>query len=341
MTKKYCILLSLCALLKMNAQPEVAGKLQTNAEPPARQTANGDCTVVRSFTTSNTPAGLGFDGQFFYISSNLNTSIQKFDMAGQMVQSIPMVLPSVFYYGGDVDFDGTNLWRVVEQAGMLYKINPANGDILASYPVPTNTPDEPNSYGCAYDNGFIWTSEYRDLTLIKINAATGEVVQTFMIGRKLLPLKMIHGDLYGIVFTDSTSGSELTMAKIDRQTGTILEETPWCFDYTLGFGWANASLWSLDSSGFTNNELGAFLGNKTFAADAISVLPNPASDKVIVSGSQKIDQVEIYSLLGNKIDARSENGSERTIDVSTFSKGVYLLRITSGNKSETRKLIVK
>jgi streptogramin lyase len=67
-----------------------------------------------------------------------------------------------------MDYDGTNLWLMAEQQGILYKLNPLNGDVLSSYVISTSS--DPNYYACAYDNGYLWISEYYSgHKLIKVN----------------------------------------------------------------------------------------------------------------------------------------------------------------------------
>lgn len=70
----------------------------------------------------------------------------------------------------------------------------------------------------------------------------------------------------------------------------------------------------------------------------VSVYPNPATNFVTVSTSEKIDRLEIYNLLGKRVVATSKLNNNN-IDVSSLSKGVYLIKFTSGNSVATKKLI--
>jgi hypothetical protein len=66
------------------------------------------------------------------------------------------------------------------------------------------------------------------------------------------------------------------------------------------------------------------------------ILPNPVINQLNISGSASIDQLEITDLSGRLMQS---NNLERTIDCSGFAKGIYFIKITSGQKQVTRKFI--
>lgn len=69
------------------------------------------------------------------------------------------------------------------------------------------------------------------------------------------------------------------------------------------------------------------------------VYPNPTTGKVTISvENETIDQVELLDILGKKIMTKSGNSSQ--IDLSTFSSGVYIFKIYSGNNI-IQKYIIK
>ena len=69
---------------------------------------------------------------------------------------------------------------------------------------------------------------------------------------------------------------------------------------------------------------------------ALSLHPNPTSGWVIINSSQLIKQVEVYNFLGKKVKAVSNTAS---INVRDLASGVYILKITIGNKTSSKKLI--
>ena len=71
--------------------------------------------------------------------------------------------------------------------------------------------------------------------------------------------------------------------------------------------------------------------------------PNPASDKVKVLSSFGITAIEAYDLRGRKVyEVRTPNSEFKvTLDVSSWPRGTYLLRITTSNGITTKKLLLR
>ena len=70
----------------------------------------------------------------------------------------------------------------------------------------------------------------------------------------------------------------------------------------------------------------------------VSVYPNPANEFVTISTLEKIDRVEVFNLLGKQV-IKTSTLNNNILDVSSLSKGVYLMKLTSGNSVATRKFI--
>lgn len=75
----------------------------------------------------------------------------------------------------------------------------------------------------------------------------------------------------------------------------------------------------------------------------LSIYPNPVTNgKVFIYISSKRNltkKIEFYNVLGKQIFSTVITGKE--LNISNLSKGVYILKITEDNISETRKLIIK
>jgi len=65
----------------------------------------------------------------------------------------------------------------------------------------------------------------------------------------------------------------------------------------------------------------------------LSVYPNPANDKISITG--EVAQVTIYSVTGKLVHT---SFNKNTVDVSTFAKGLYLVKVTNnlGNMKSTK-----
>lgn len=72
-----------------------------------------------------------------------------------------------------------------------------------------------------------------------------------------------------------------------------------------------------------------------------SVYPNPSRDKINVNLFEDFSakSVEIYSVLGQKISSKDFEGQSIDLDISTLQKGVYFLKVKSGSKETTKKII--
>ena len=69
----------------------------------------------------------------------------------------------------------------------------------------------------------------------------------------------------------------------------------------------------------------------------ISIFPNPTSDVLSLSSRYGIRRISIYSIKGKKLNVQLKDNS---IDLSSFSIGVYLLRIES-NEGISMKRVIK
>ncbi|MDG1228008.1 MAG: T9SS type A sorting domain-containing protein, partial [Polaribacter sp.] len=77
----------------------------------------------------------------------------------------------------------------------------------------------------------------------------------------------------------------------------------------------------------------------TLNFETIKMYPNPVNGNKIFFNLTKDVNVNIYNVLGKLITAEKINKKNNSIDVSNFSKGVYLLKINSGKRFITKKLI--
>lgn len=64
---------------------------------------------------------------------------------------------------------------------------------------------------------------------------------------------------------------------------------------------------------------------------------NPVSDFLEITSNYTIDKIELYSIIGNKVyDSTNTN----KLEVSSISKGIYLIAVYSGNERRTKKIII-
>jgi hypothetical protein len=71
----------------------------------------------------------------------------------------------------------------------------------------------------------------------------------------------------------------------------------------------------------------------------VVVYPNPATEYLIVSGLEGISKVEIYTITGQLVLIQDfENNVQINLDLNS---GMYLVKVTNGNQSTTKKIIVR
>lgn len=66
---------------------------------------------------------------------------------------------------------------------------------------------------------------------------------------------------------------------------------------------------------------------------------NPATDFIQITSENRIDSIELYTLLGSKVLEVQTNTN--IIDVSNVSSGIYLLAIYSGNQRSIKKIVIQ
>jgi len=87
---------------------------------------------------------------------------------------------------------------------------------------------------------------------------------------------------------------------------------------------AALSLLGVDSPGIFNN--------------SIKLYPNPVKDLLTIASVLNIEKIEVFNMLGQK--SLVQNGTSNTMDTSSLSKGVYIVKINfQDNKFSTKRLI--
>ncbi|MFC5284310.1 T9SS type A sorting domain-containing protein [Pedobacter alpinus] len=73
---------------------------------------------------------------------------------------------------------------------------------------------------------------------------------------------------------------------------------------------------------------------------AFSFYPNPITTDVSVDFTERYD-LDFFDFTGRKILSKQNLQGKQTIDLTTYNRGLYLMRITSGGKTAVRKLLLK
>jgi len=104
----------------------------------------------------------------------------------------------------------------------------------------------------------------------------------------------------------------------------------------------NKSKWKYqDSVGFTLPSACNYLSLNAIASPKFSCAPNPTSGIVTLEGNEEINQIRVFSALGQEIMKTDVNSQSASIDLSSFPAGCYLLMLVSADSQQTMKIIRK
>jgi hypothetical protein len=71
----------------------------------------------------------------------------------------------------------------------------------------------------------------------------------------------------------------------------------------------------------------------------VSIYPNPATDKLNISSLSNVNEIEILNVTGKVIYSTNVNSTTFVVNTSNFSRGLYFVRVASGNEMKTYKFI--
>ena len=89
------------------------------------------------------------------------------------------------------------------------------------------------------------------------------------------------------------------------------------------------------------------VGIKENSFSNLLIYPNPASNSVTIDvGAMSYDelvnaQITVYDLMGRKNMQVQLNAQLTTIDLSSLSKGTYLIQVSNGSSVVTKKLLLQ
>ena len=95
-------------------------------------------------------------------------------------------------------------------------------------------------------------------------------------------------------------------------------------------------IWGNNVGDVWNNSL----STPTFEKDNFVMYPNPASNKLYISGLQSQAKITIYSTEGRKVLSKNFSINDRVVNLN-LSSGLYLVNISTEKTNITKKLQVK
>lgn len=115
----------------------------------------------------------------------------------------------------------------------------------------------------------------------------------------------------------------------------VVSSTVDCVQIDAGF--TPNSNWSIPASGSYNVDCPTILSINDFEINTVSLYPNPTTSVLNIKMNNRFSQATVYSVLGKEV-LKTQN---KNIDVSSLSKGVYLIKINDENGNVTTKRFIK
>jgi hypothetical protein len=81
------------------------------------------------------------------------------------------------------------------------------------------------------------------------------------------------------------------------------------------------------------------LVNNNFEISGLNYYPNPVENVLHVSANEMISSIEIFTIIGQKIESKKINLEKATLDLSTLSNGTYFVKVEANGKMKNIKVI--
>jgi hypothetical protein len=81
------------------------------------------------------------------------------------------------------------------------------------------------------------------------------------------------------------------------------------------------------------------LGTGNFDNVTFKVYPNPTKNILFISCNQEISNVEVYNMVGQRVNNFTLNANQGQIDMSNLASGAYFIKVASDNITKTVKVI--
>ena len=203
-----------------------------------------------------------------------------------------------------------------------------------------NNPDD-NSYNVTGDVSItLNTNNTITLNLASnYSTAAGPDVRAFLVDANGLSDAVLANTLianlnhFEIGLTKASGEQSFTVAIPEGKDITKFNKV---FFYCLEYN----HFWDLGTfNNFTASSC-AILSTSASKINAINIYPNPANNYIQLSNIAAVSaEIRIFNVLGKQVFHQAKI-TEKSIDVSSFNKGIYLVIIDVDGKSKTQKLII-
>lgn len=159
----------------------------------------------------------------------------------------------------------------------------------------------------------------------------------------------VFNELY-VEAIDPATGNYVQIALINTGTAAWTEYGYSLTPYVSGTGTVQIRF-RAESGNDTNDFLGdialddvSVIEEPAASVDSSDVLgfsyyPNPTQDVVTFNGNETIDSITVNNMLGQEVIKLTPGTEQAQIDLATFTTGVYLVTVQTGDRSSTVKIV--
>lgn len=314
---------------------------------------------ISSFTSIDTTVCLNDSIQFAATSTSFPETYQWI-FEGGIADSVTIENPKV-YYSDTGTFDVTLITSNVLGADTL-----TLKDYITVASLPKVTVSDTQQYVCPNDSVFFtaWGTD----SIVWKNINTGKIIIDSILGdrpiqntsymakaiskfgcedsttvkaiRVPLPPNVSLSQVIDSLRAIHNSGS-FTYKWYINDTFTNLYATKKIKPYKT----ANYKVEIIDSAGcsrISQNFFVSTVGIKKVLGESITIFPNPVDKALTISGlNDSPSSITITDVLGREVIRLNTANDVQTVDVSTFDRGVYLVKISQNGQSVIRKIIVE
>lgn len=90
---------------------------------------------------------------------------------------------------------------------------------------------------------------------------------------------------------------------------------------------------------FGDTDITSVEENEAEVAD-VEITYIASSSEVKITSPEPINQVQLYNMQGVLIQAQAPNSENAAIDVNRYPNGVYIIAVQSGDRTETKKILI-
>lgn len=157
------------------------------------------------------------------------------------------------------------------------------------------------------------------------------------------PAVEVNSSIFLSVVLPQNAGDTVALMTVEEAK----ENTAWEQNYeNLWYPYSNPDYsWNISLSHIIAMEIGRFAGveDKQEVSKSWRIYPNPTSDKFKIDQANEIDKVEIYDVMGRKLDMISNVYASDAIEISVagLKTGIYMVLIFTGDQVVSNKISVE